>query len=74
VAGLFQRYFNYLNTNKTIDVKSVRASLNPTQLKNMDLFKSLINKSDAENKNFLFYVMSKIEHEKHIAFTFPEHA
>ncbi|EPF5079394.1 DUF3800 domain-containing protein [Yersinia enterocolitica] len=74
VAGLFQRYFNYLNTNKIIDVKSVRASLNPIQLKNMDLFKSLIDKSDAENKKLLFYVMSRMEHEKHVAFTYPEHA
>lgn len=74
VAGLFQRYFNYLNTNKIIDVKSVRASLNSTQQKNIELLNALINKSDEENKNFLFYIMSKIEHEKHIAFTFPEHS
>ncbi|MBK0019120.1 DUF3800 domain-containing protein [Kosakonia sp. S42] len=74
IAGLFQRYFHYINTNKLIDVKSVRDSLNPLQLKNMELFKSLISKSDDENDSFLFYVMSKSEHEKHIAFTFPEYA
>lgn len=74
IAGLFQRYFHYINTNKIIDVKAVRESLNPLQVKNMELFKSLISKSDDENDSFLFYVMSKMEHEKHIAFTFPEHA
>lgn len=74
VAGLFQRYFNYLNINKIIDVKSVRASLNPMQQKNMGLFRSLIDKSDSENKKLLFYVMSRMEHEKHVAFTYPEHA
>lgn len=74
IAGLFQRYFHYINTNKLIDVKAVRESLNPLQVKNMELFKSLISKSDDENDSFLFYVMSKMEHEKHIAFTFPEHA
>jgi len=74
IAGLFQRYFHYINTNKLIDVKAVRDSLNPLQLKNMELFKSLISKSDDENDSFLFYVMSKSEHEKHIAFTFPEYA
>ncbi|EBN2834180.1 hypothetical protein DOG22_23640 [Salmonella enterica] len=74
IAGLFQRYFHYINTNKLIDVKAVRESLNPLQVKNMELFKSLISKSDDENDSFLFYVMSKMEHEKHIAFTFPEYA
>lgn len=74
IAGLFQRYFHYINTNKLIDVKAVRESLNPLQVKNMELFKSLISKSDDENDSFLFYVMSKMENEKHIAFTFPEHA
>lgn len=74
IAGLFQRYFHYINANKLIDVKAVRESLNPLQLKNMELFKSLISKSDDENDSFLFYVMSKSEHEKHIAFTFPEYA
>ncbi|HFX4236585.1 TPA: hypothetical protein ACIELW_004857, partial [Escherichia coli] len=74
VAGLFQRYFHYINISKIVDVKTVRASLNPLQLKNLELFKSLITKSDNENDSFLFYVMSKSEHEKHIAFTFPENA
>ncbi|HBT4279728.1 TPA: DUF3800 domain-containing protein, partial [Klebsiella pneumoniae] len=32
VAGLFQRYFQYINENKIIDVKSVRASLDKQQL------------------------------------------
>ncbi|HBT4268580.1 TPA: DUF3800 domain-containing protein, partial [Klebsiella pneumoniae] len=74
VAGLFQRYFQYINENKIIDVKSVRASLDKQQLRNIELFRAIIEKSDNENDRFLFYVMSKMEHQKHIAFTFPEYA
>ncbi|HGS6329423.1 TPA: DUF3800 domain-containing protein [Klebsiella variicola subsp. variicola] len=62
VAGLFQRYFQYINENKIIDVKSVRASLDKQQLRNIELFRAIIEKSDNENDRFLFYVMSKMEH------------
>lgn len=70
VAGVFQKYFAYLNANRIEDIKNVRDNLNPTQKANLDLFREIINKSDKENKQLLFYVMSMLEHEKHYQFTF----
>lgn len=70
VAGVFQKYFAYLNANRIEGIKSVRDNLNPIQKANLALFRELINKSDSENKQFLFYVMSMAEHEKHYQFTF----
>ncbi|MEP8548480.1 DUF3800 domain-containing protein [Enterobacter hormaechei] len=70
VAGVFQKYFAYLNANRIEDIKNVRDNLNPIQKANLDLFREIINKSDKENKQLLFYVMSILEHEKHYQFTF----
>ncbi|MGX6571888.1 hypothetical protein ACWM58_01320 [Klebsiella quasipneumoniae] len=70
VAGVFQKYFAYLNANRIEDIKNVRDNLNPIQKANLELFRKLINKSDSENKKLLFYVMSMLEHEKHYQFTF----
>lgn len=70
VAGVFQKYFAYLNANRIEDIKNVRDNLNPIQKANLKLFRELINKSDSENKQLLFYVMSMLEHEKHYQFTF----
>lgn len=70
VAGVFQKYFAYLNANRIEDIKNVRDNLNPIQKSNLKLFRELINKSDGENKQLLFYVMSMLEHEKHYQFTF----
>lgn len=70
VAGVFQKYFAYLNANRIEDIKNVRDNLNPIQKANLDLFREIINKSDKENKQLLFYVMSMLEHEKHYQFTF----
>ncbi|EOD6327556.1 DUF3800 domain-containing protein [Providencia stuartii] len=72
VAGVFQKYFAYLNANRIEDIKNVRDNLNPIQKANLALFRELINKSDSENKQLLFYVMSMSEHEKHYEFTFAE--
>ncbi|MCC8364960.1 hypothetical protein J8V57_01470 [Xenorhabdus sp. PB61.4] len=70
VAGVFQKYFAYLNANRIEDIKNVRDNLNPIQKANLELFRKLINKSDSENKQLLFYVMSMREYEKHYQFTF----
>ncbi|MDT4308413.1 hypothetical protein RPN21_07645 [Klebsiella aerogenes] len=70
VAGVFQKYFAYLNANRIEDIKNVRDNLNPMQKANLELFRKLINKSDSENKQLLFYIMSMHEHEKHYQFTF----
>ncbi|MGY0146066.1 DUF3800 domain-containing protein [Edwardsiella tarda] len=70
VAGVIQKYFAYLNANRIEDIINVRDNLNPIQKTNLGLFRDLINKSDSECKQLLFYVMSMREHEKHYQFTF----
>lgn len=70
VAGVFQKYFTYLNFNSIEEIKNTRDLLNLTQKTNLELFRALIKKSDNENETLLFYVMSSSEHEKHYQFTF----
>ncbi|MFM5404695.1 DUF3800 domain-containing protein [Aeromonas veronii] len=72
IAGFLQKYFHYLNKTKISEVCDGRKNLNEQQMKNVNLIQKLINKSDSEDEKLLFYVMSSLEHEKHIAFMYPE--
>lgn len=72
IAGLFQRYFKYLNLNKIDDIIHVRRNLNRIQQRNINLLQEAVNKTDRECRNLLFYVMPSGEHDKHMAFMYPE--
>lgn len=70
VAGLFNKYFTFIDQNSLDNILEVRNNFNALQKKNVGLLKELINKSDAECRHLLFYVMTMSEHEKHRKFMF----
>lgn len=72
MAGLLQRYFDYLNTNSYEDIVKARKSLDDKQRLNMEFLRLIINKSDEHNPMLLFYVVSPLEQEKHKAFCYPD--
>ncbi|UST88447.1 DUF3800 domain-containing protein [Pseudomonas siliginis] len=72
VAGLFAKYFEFIQRKTFAELVEIRGSLNPQQLEALELIKALIAKSDKECIHFLFYVMSMSERRKHALFMFPE--
>ena len=70
VAGLFMRYFTFLNQHELMDVRKIKLNINSTQSENIDLIKSLMYKSAAECEQFLLYSMSISENDNHNAFLF----
>ncbi|WP_155956172.1 DUF3800 domain-containing protein [Pseudomonas sp. RL] len=73
LCGLFKNYFTFINNLKISDLDSVKSSLTRSQRHCLQLISNLISKSDEKNKEFLFYVMSMGEHEKHKRFMFGEY-
>lgn len=72
VAGLYARYFDYIEKSTHDDLVVLAARLNPRQQKTLALMKALIEKTDRECPRMLFYVMTLSEHDKHRMFLFPE--
>ncbi|HGS5719708.1 TPA: DUF3800 domain-containing protein [Vibrio cholerae] len=70
VAGLFNKYFTFIEQNSLEDIIEIKNNFNSLQKKNVELLKELINKSDSECPHFLFYVMTMSEHDKHCKFMF----
>jgi len=70
IAGVVQKYFSFLSENSIKNIQEIRKNLNKEQEANLYLFKSLILKSDSENKNFLYCVIPISEYDKHSEFTF----
>ncbi|GGB22297.1 hypothetical protein GCM10007414_39590 [Agarivorans gilvus] len=56
-----------------INKAEVKSTLTSSQRNCLHLIADLISKSDKKNKEFLFYVMSMGEHEKHKQFMFGEY-
>ena len=73
LCGLFKNYFTFINNLQISDLDEVKSSLTKPQRNCLKLISDLISKSDKENKEFLFYVMSMGEHEKHKQFMFGEY-
>lgn len=73
LCGLFKNYFTFINNLKLSDLDKVKSSLTSHQKHCLQLISDLISKSDIKNKEFLFYVMSMGEHEKHRQFMFGEY-
>ncbi|MGF1770616.1 hypothetical protein L4D06_25030 [Enterovibrio makurazakiensis] len=65
VSGLFNKYFTYVNFELLENIKDKRKQLNDRQLLNLNLLREIVDKSDLECSQFLFYVMSLSESEKH---------
>lgn len=64
VVGILGRLFEFLNTSSLEEIRNIRASLNDSQVKNLDNLLDLIDKSEEKNKAFLHSSMSIIDHEK----------
>lgn len=73
LCGLFKNYFTFINDLKISDLDEVKSTLTSSQRNCLHLIADLISKSDKKNKEFLFYVMSMGEHEKHKQFMFGEY-
>ncbi|WP_214656629.1 hypothetical protein, partial [Vibrio anguillarum] len=58
---------------KLSNLDEVKSSLTHSQRYCLLLISDLISKSDKKNKDFLFYVMSMGEHEKHKQFMFGDY-
>lgn len=73
LCGLFKNYFTFINNLQISNLEKVKSSLTSSQRYCLQLISDLISKSDKKNKEFLFYVMSMGEHEKHKQFMFGEY-
>ena len=65
VSGLFNKYFTYIESESIESIRKKRGQLNEKQLKNLNLLGMVVEKSHLECQQFLFYVMSLSESEKH---------
>ncbi|MFS2072753.1 hypothetical protein ACEN9D_28780 [Pseudomonas sp. CT11-2] len=72
VAGLFAKYFEFIEKNTLSDLTIIRKKLSPQQLETLNLIRALIEKSHDECEHLLFYVMTLSEHKKHVSFMFPD--
>lgn len=70
ISGLFKNYFTFINDIRLEEIESIKASLNPIQLGNLELIKNLIIKTDRVSKPMLHYVSSLSENVKHSNFMF----
>ncbi|HCG6560564.1 TPA: DUF3800 domain-containing protein [Vibrio parahaemolyticus] len=65
VSGLFNKYFTYINSENIESIREKRKLFNERQIRNLNLLRKVVEKSDVECSQFLFYVMSLSETEKH---------
>ena len=65
IAGIFNKYFSFIDKYSIEELQQIKAGFNDFQYKNLQLLEELVNKSDNECKEFLFYVMSLGEYDKH---------
>jgi hypothetical protein len=72
IAGLFARYFDFIEKNSYEDLQNLATRLTHHQKKNIDLMRALIEKTDERCSVMLFYVMTLTEHHKHRLFLFPD--
>ncbi|MGE6919316.1 DUF3800 domain-containing protein [Achromobacter kerstersii] len=70
LSGLIKNYFTFIAQTSVFDLVEAKNSLTEKQLQCLTLLENLINKSDEEQPEFLYYVMSQIEHHKHAVFLF----
>ncbi|MFJ1259936.1 hypothetical protein [Cupriavidus sp. CuC1] len=74
IAGLFGKYFEFIERNELDTLLEVKAKFNRFQAETLRLMKAVIEKSDDESKSFLHYTMTASTHYKHAKFMFPDEA
>ncbi|MCO3741290.1 DUF3800 domain-containing protein [Pseudomonas aeruginosa] len=72
ISGLLKNYFTFLAQTNVADLVDAKGSLTDKQLECLTLLQKLVEKSDDEQPEFLYYVMSQIEHHKHGVFLFDK--
>ncbi|MFM0557747.1 hypothetical protein P0D69_43450 [Paraburkholderia sediminicola] len=72
VAGLFAKYFEFIERNTVGDLVAIRDTFNPFQTEALGLMREVIKKSDRECHHFLHYVMPENAHRKHGIFMFSD--
>ncbi|WP_125721979.1 DUF3800 domain-containing protein [Pseudoalteromonas rubra] len=70
MSGLFKNYFTFINEVRLESIDEIKNALNPLQLQNVELIKSLILKTDKVSKPMLHYIWSASEQVKHDDFMF----
>ncbi|MGM3182611.1 DUF3800 domain-containing protein [Dickeya oryzae] len=74
ISGLLKNYFTFVAKMSVPELVEAKNSLTDKQRQCLKLLRGLIEKSDAEQPEFLYYVMSQIEHHKHAVFLFDKDA
>lgn len=72
VAGLFARYFDFIEKHSQAEMEKKRRDFSQVQRENMELMRSLVEKTDDECPQMLFYVMSMRELDRHRQFMFSD--
>ncbi|RRI19173.1 DUF3800 domain-containing protein [Pseudomonas aeruginosa] len=74
ISGLFKNYFTFIAKSSVSEIVEARNSLTEKQLECLAKLKELIEKSDDEQPEFFYHVMSQMEHHKHMVFMFGKDA
>ncbi|ALU90040.1 hypothetical protein Hrubri_2866 [Herbaspirillum rubrisubalbicans M1] len=74
ISGLLKNYFTFIAQTSVTDIVEAKKSLNEKQLQCLMLLQKLIEKSDQKQSEFLYYIMSQIEHHKHAVLLFGKDA
>lgn len=74
ISGLLKNYLTFIAKTSAADLAEAKKSLTHKQLECLTLLQKLIEKSDGEKSELLYYVMSQIEHHKHGVFLFDKDA
>lgn len=74
LSGLLKNYFTFIAKTSVPELVEAKNALTEKQRQCLKLLQRLIEKSDTEQPDFLYYVMSQIEHHKHAVFLFDKDA
>lgn len=74
LSGLLKNYFTFIAKTSVPELVEAKKNLTEQQQQCVKLLKRLIEKSDTEQSEFLYYIMSQIEHHKHAVFLFDKDA
>lgn len=74
ISGLLKNYFTFIAQTNVSDLVEAKKSLTDKQLQCLTQLRSLVEKSDKEQPDFLYHIMSQIEHHKHAVFLYDKDA
>lgn len=74
ISGLFKNYFTFVAQTSVTDLVQAKKSLTDKQLQCLTQLQNFVEKSNKEQPEFLYYIMSQIEHHKHAVFLYDKGA